>query len=105
MKQDIIDSLSILNPKINDIRNVYTFIGNSAYFRVNELIEEKFKDSSPLWSQLPPRYRREMLNFLYERVKEMDIDLSLCEDDWIGTHLLKRCYQNKEKYLSKKVFI
>ncbi|KAG2235729.1 hypothetical protein INT48_009144, partial [Thamnidium elegans] len=101
VKQDVIDSLKELNSNLSDVNGVYTTIEKCAYYRVRHLIEETFNGLPPLWNQLSPRYSREMLNILNKRVKEMDIDLSLCEDDWIGVHLLKRSYQNRKIFVKK----
>ncbi|KAG2211978.1 hypothetical protein INT47_004665 [Mucor saturninus] len=59
-----------------------------------------YKDHPPPWQDVLPCYRRETFNVLNERVVEMDVDLSLYENDWVALLLIKRSYQNREKYMS-----
>ncbi|KAI9331006.1 hypothetical protein BD770DRAFT_477839 [Pilaira anomala] len=65
----------------------------------DERRQVNFNSIPSLLNEILPRYRRDMVRAMNERVQEMDVDLSCCEEDWLSTHLLKRSYQNKQKYL------
>lgn len=99
LKSNILEAIDILSPDGADIYNLYKSIGSCAFFRIKMLIEVIFNKKPPAWCELLPRYRQELIQVLNERVLEIDIDLSRCEENWISNFLLKRSYQNKEKYL------
>lgn len=105
LKRDILQALSLLNPDVQDTAHIYETIRSCAYYRVKSLISVTYKNHPPSWSQVLPCYRREIIDILNARVLEMDVDLSLCEEDWVALYLVKRCYQNKEKYMRYNVLI
>ncbi|KAI7866210.1 uncharacterized protein EV154DRAFT_532771 [Mucor mucedo] len=99
LKLDVLDAILQLKPDIEDFGMVYENIRSCAYYRIKSLMDVTYNNHPPPWRDVLPCYRRKIVNLLNERVLGMDVDLSLCEDDWVALHLIKRSYQNREKYM------
>lgn len=102
---DVKQVLAKLREDLNDkqIQSIYKACQSICFRRVQNLITTNFVKNVPSWGNLLLGFKRELINEANDRIKQQfNIDLSICADDWAVEYVVKKCYQNKHHYASRK---